>query len=724
MERSPGIKFGHLSLRHILREDRFANARSMLFWHELKDIWLAIALVPAAALQLSLAYFMPAQYEFVLTSSLQQTWPAVASVSAMAGYFVATAWLMRNDGHHRSWLLVLAAIPVLAQLWCIASVDGLNAFTGTLTFLGLVPIFLLTLRRQNRLEVKGTNSQHRRFWLMFLVFLIPYFGLGIATLVEPISISRQLGSLIILSVFSGTLSIVLCVLALRRRIATFAFFYLVLCYFFFEPNNHRIPHSSAKSSPMQIDDAFSEWINSRGDLGAYRERGLPYPVIFVSSEGGGIYAAAHAYGTLSELSRNCPTFSQHVFATIGVSGGALGNVLFSAAQDSNQRDFSPCKFRPGTTKSESISADHLSPVLARMLLLEPFDRLLPGQWLEMDRAHVLAKSFLSSTDKPGVAEAALSDSFDPHGARPAVISVATDIATGRRFVMSPFHPLEFGQTADWWPGGVGFASSSSNGNKQISLIQAAGLSARFPWITPTGRLEVFEGEDRILADGGYFENSGADTVFDLINSLQISDKWETLHDSSGSDVTVSDLSASDCISPKPKVVINFHEKARWSTCEIPVFLIFFSLSSAEPAEPDDVRESKKPKQVTQSFLFDPISVLLATRNSRADVALSHMDIDRCGTWIGGAECFGNPGASFGMFRNDISPKAWKLPLGWYMPKTGFEKILSETVRPRYFDYRTHQTVHESDTELMIYHLDPSLYDDGAKPSINDLMGGP
>lgn len=77
-----------------------------------------------------------------------------------------------------------------------------------------------------------------------------------------------------------------------------------------------------------------------------------------------------------------------------------------------------------------------------------------------------------------------------------------------------------------------------------------------------------------------------------------------------------------------------------------------------------------------------------------------------------------------MFRNDISPMAWKLPLGWYMPKSNFDKILSETARRRYFDYREHQAVHESDTELMIYHLDPSLYDEGAKPSINDLMGGP
>lgn len=718
------MKFGHLRLSHALRNHRLADARKILFWQDLKEIWLVIALVPAAALQLSLSYFMPAQYKFVLTSSLQQTWPAVVSVSVMAGYFVAVAWLMRSDGRHRSWLLVLAAVPVLAQLWGIVSVDGLNAFTGLLILLGVVPIFLLTVRRQRLLEIKGTDSRHRHFWSTFLAFLIPYLGLGIATIAEPISISRQLGSLIILSVFSGTLSICLCVLALKRRIAAFVLLYLIVSYFFFEPNNHRIPHARAKSTPMQIDDAFSEWVNSRRDLGAYRNRGLPYPVIFVSSEGGGIYAAAHAYGTLSELARNCPTFSQHVFATVGVSGGALGNVLFSAAQDSNQSDFSPCKPTAGRTSSRPIVVDHLSPVLARMLLLEPLDRLLPGQWLKMDRAHILAHSFLSSTDNPRVAEAALSDSFDPRGARPAVISVATDIATGRRFVMSPFHPLEFGQTADWWPGGVGVAGSISNGNRQISLIQAAGLSARFPWITPTGRLEVLQGEDRILADGGYFENSGADTVFDLINSLRISDKWETLHDSSESNLTSSNGSASDCISAKPRVAANFHEKARWNDCEIPVFLIFFSLSSAEPADPDGAQESKKTEPVTQSFLFDPISVLLATRSSRADVALSHMDIDRCGTWIGGAECFGNPGASFGMFRNDISPMAWKLPLGWYMPKTNFDKILSETARQRYFGYRANQAVHESDTELMIYHLDPSLYDEGARPSINDLMGGP
>ncbi|MGO7770812.1 hypothetical protein ACC736_38740, partial [Rhizobium ruizarguesonis] len=70
---------------------------------------------------------------------------------------------------------------------------------------------------------------------------------------------------------------------------------------------------------------------------------MPYPVIFVSSEGGGIYAAAHAYTTLSKLANGCPTFAQNIFVAVGVSGGAIGNALFNDRIEDKKHDYAQCR---------------------------------------------------------------------------------------------------------------------------------------------------------------------------------------------------------------------------------------------------------------------------------------------------------------------------------------------------------------------------------------------
>jgi hypothetical protein len=46
---------------------------------------------------------------------------------------------------------------------------------------------------------------------------------------------------------------------------------------------------------------------------------------------------------------------------------------------------------------------------------------------------------------------------------------------------------------------------------------AAGLSARFPWITPAGSVPSMPSKK--LVDGGYFENSAVETAVDIIRLI-------------------------------------------------------------------------------------------------------------------------------------------------------------------------------------------------------------
>jgi hypothetical protein len=55
-------------------------------------------------------------------------------------------------------------------------------------------------------------------------------------------------------------------------------------------------------------------------------------------------------------------------------------------------------------------------------------------------------------------------------------------------------------------------------NYDPGLVTAAIASARFAWVTPAATMPC-NGSSWRLVDGGYFENSGLTTAFDLIGAM-------------------------------------------------------------------------------------------------------------------------------------------------------------------------------------------------------------
>lgn len=692
-----------------------------------QGVALGAALIVPGAIYLLLAYEMPLQYQFVIANAAERVWPLTLALMVVCTYLLLTFLLIRALGYANRLFISLAFVPPLGFLVSVIAAAKISVPT-VLVGAGLVLALaaLLVIRNFPKMKV-GKIPANRQAWVLLGLALGLYLVVGVATAISAVNLPRSLGSTFLLTLALGTLGVLLCFLALRPKVAAIAGVYLVVATLFFGSNGHGVPTTQATASPREVADVFGEWLSSRQDLAAYRDRNKPYPVILVSSEGGGIYAAAHAYGTLSTIQRHCAVFGQHVFAAVGVSGGALGNLLFAGSVDPTQRPHQPCRYADGVVPPTPVTTDHLSPVLARLLLLEPLDRLIPGRLLKRDRAQILSDSFLDIATDKVFANRAITDSFTPSGARPAVISVAVNVGTGRRVVLSPFHPDELGATAQWWPSGAFRVKQRPADQHQISLVDAAGLSARFPWITPTGRLHATQDEEIILADGGYFENSGADTVFDLIIALKIENRLtEHFDEAARKDANAYARPDGECDGPGYVVVGNFHEdeKTIWTKCKTPIFLIHFAIASAEPEVEAEGKGPVLTPKPDQSLLADPLYTLLATRRTRGEIALRHMDVELCGSKLGGSECYGHPGQSFGMFRNDVAPQAWKLPLGWFMQQRGFERILTQTAPDDLFKYSIHKQEHKTDTELLIYHLDPALYDEGAEPSIDSLLGGP
>ncbi|MDX2308854.1 MAG: hypothetical protein NW216_11495 [Hyphomicrobium sp.] len=312
----------------------------------------------------------------------------------------------------------------------------------------------------------------------------------------------------------------------------------------------------------QLRADFENWLASRADKKAFADAGKDYPVFIVAAQGGGIYAAATTLAFMSAVQDECPAFAQHVFVISGVSGGAVGSAIFNSLSRRTEAEPSPdCIEKiaalgdgsqgPLTEEAAAIVAqDHLSPALLqiwpdfiRKTILPLFD-LSSG----FDRSTALEASVACAFTKEGRAGwtcpgagsennpllAPFEDHWRAEGKAPGLVLSATWGETGYRAAFSPFplwdlsdgtnYALPSGTHTGDYPG-QSFVLAD-DGQKPISLAEAAFVSARFPGIVPAYSV-TFKHKERStterlwnFVDGGYVDNSGATTALEFYQQLE------------------------------------------------------------------------------------------------------------------------------------------------------------------------------------------------------------
>ena len=191
---------------------------------------------------------------------------------------------------------------------------------------------------------------------------------------------------------------------------------------------------------------------------------------------------------------------------------------------------------------KTLGTDLLSPLVAATLFPDFGQRFIPIPLPFLDRARALELAFESATSEldPQEKVKPFAESFlrhwKPSGSTPALFMNATDAGSGRRVLISPFgldtqngamaatmqfpfYPKEEVATEQARAKPVALGTVLD-----IPLSTAAGISARFPWLTPAATIDVSDG--RIgskhrklrLVDGGYVDNSGVETILDLLQS--------------------------------------------------------------------------------------------------------------------------------------------------------------------------------------------------------------
>lgn len=276
------------------------------------------------------------------------------------------------------------------------------------------------------------------------------------------------------------------------------------------------------------------------------------PVFFVAASGGGLRAAYWTASLLAAMDdRTCGQFGEHVFAMSGVSGGSLGVAAYLAQRRVWLRTFSaePCKTGRVAEIQQFLRRDFLGPVAGSLLFAEAVQGFVPFTYLKQERGRTLADSISQGWKETFAGEAGdLLDKpfFELFGVggpdaikqprMPAVYLNATGVESGRRVVASNLQMGAILADPMFFAGGVSRATQMQTAG--ISVVDAVVNSARFPGVSPPGRINACapgiarskHGDDLCngigygtwghVVDGGFFENSGLETAMDALRELR------------------------------------------------------------------------------------------------------------------------------------------------------------------------------------------------------------
>ena len=310
-----------------------------------------------------------------------------------------------------------------------------------------------------------------------------------------------------------------------------------------------------------LEQAFTSWLRQRkADILATAKEGRPYPIYVVSTQGGGIYAAYHSAKALAVLSDEVPGFSEHIFAISGVSGGSIGATIFANALSSEGQEGEGSKPPLLSKRIEDYfdkSPDRLAMIVSTMIFGDTTQRFFPipvAAWdrslglelgfenpqqpgnnnkdsIRLDRSFYLTQDIRINPDYTLPQSSRLVNSTDKSlgpRAAPFLVLNTTEVKNGRRFLLAPFRIPPRINRIDAEGGGVPLTDADFHEPwvqkpekmtaQDIRFSTAAALSARFPIISPYGFFP--ESKSRRLVDGGLYDNSGAITAYEIIETLK------------------------------------------------------------------------------------------------------------------------------------------------------------------------------------------------------------
>jgi Patatin-like phospholipase len=310
---------------------------------------------------------------------------------------------------------------------------------------------------------------------------------------------------------------------------------------FLEPHYVQLTDKKDKSisfhQRQNLKEYFIHWINDPERKKQLEDSSIQsYPVFLALADGGASrsgYWVASVLSKLEDSSRG--NFSQHLFCLSGASGGSAGNAaFFSLLRSKDQllnKDTTGQPYYHAAT--EYLQADFLTFTLARMLGPDVMRHILPLRRID-DRAAALAHALETASGKRSFLYDSLAVPFsqiitqkNQAGYHLPVLCInTTRMQDASPAVISNIDLSDnaFNKRVD--------VLNLLNEEKDMKLSSAVVLGASFPYVSPAGRIDTkvvlvdSAGKERTVTepqyfvDGGYFDNSGAGVVNEMLIVLR------------------------------------------------------------------------------------------------------------------------------------------------------------------------------------------------------------
>ena len=435
-------------------------------------------------------------------------------------YIILLGYWSANGLHDAiDWLLTVIFLLLNVAMVSFHLKDTCNENYCELPINWKSPYFRKLIRNELSDNKFSTNM---RWWFSFLtwtfvgLFLIftylSIFGIEILQFIGPTAIV-----IIGLAAWGAMAAVVAVVNMYIYRFASLLLVGLFICSSYFN-NNHAITTlDEPLAERLDVATHFKNWKQARLKKGSKSKK---YPVFIVAAEGGGSRAAYWSGSLLAALCDTFPEFSQHIFAISSVSGSSLGSGVFSLIRRSEVMQNMEMQKLPYT--QNALKKDFLSPLTASMIFPDLVQRFIPFKINAFDRAKALERSWENAFERAmgsSHAENPLRISLSHFWAgdslyqMPSLFLNCTVVNTGKRAIISNLK-FNFDDFAD-------VIALNDTIGKAIPLSTAMSLSARFPYITPSGVIEKQDGTYwGSVVDGGYFDNSGILTALEIMNVLE------------------------------------------------------------------------------------------------------------------------------------------------------------------------------------------------------------
>ncbi|WP_372525402.1 hypothetical protein [Piscinibacter sp.] len=430
---------------------------------------------------------------------------------------------------------------------------------ATLLVMAAVMAFIIARRHLFKSATRNPSSTYQELtpgdrlalWMAFCVSLVLLMGLAYANY----WVARFLGaaSVLFLALACITLfgSLVLIYLPLARGWPVMVWvpvvFYLGFAQAGWNHNHQLASRLDAEAAAPAVDARPSVTEHFRRWLAAHPGG----EIVLVAAEGGASRSGwwtSHVLSVLDEATAG--EFSRHVYAVSGISGGSLGAATYAALlarRTTGAHDAAgssgPIAFPndeaceqlvqhaddvPLAVQSECfVGRDFLSTTIGYMLFPDLLQRFLPWRMSAWDRSFGLEKTWaadwstLFGDDSFGQCLGRLYDSarLDCSGAGgvrtdiPLVFLNSARANIGRPVSQAPV-TVPHDETDDLFEAPLGM--------QRLPLAAVVHNSARFPVVSPGGEVSLPHDGPYwdALVDGGYFENSGAHTLHQMLRAIE------------------------------------------------------------------------------------------------------------------------------------------------------------------------------------------------------------